>query len=66
MQDEASQGVYPGRAPFGYGNNEGTRSIEIHREKSAIAQRVFELYVSGRYSFLTHWKLIRGRRGIHF
>jgi DNA invertase Pin-like site-specific DNA recombinase len=63
MQEKASQGIYPGRAPFGYRNNGGTRSIEIHPEKGAIAQRVFELYMSGRYSLLTLSKAIRGETG---
>jgi hypothetical protein len=43
MQEKASQGIYPGRPPFGYRNNGGTRSIEIHPEKAAIAERIFEL-----------------------
>ena len=38
--------------PIGYRNNKGTRAIEIHPEKSAIAQHVFEMYASGRYSLL--------------
>ena len=38
MSEKASQGTYPGRAPFGYRNNKAARSIEIHPEKGAIAQ----------------------------
>ena len=34
MQEKAEQGTYPGRAPFGYRNNQATRAIEIHPEKS--------------------------------
>ena len=52
MCEKASQGTYPGRPPFGYRNNAGTRTIEIHPEKGAIALRVFEMYASGRYSLL--------------
>jgi site-specific DNA recombinase len=52
MQEKAEQGTYPGRAPYGYRNNQATRAIEIHPEKSVIAQRVFEMYASGRYSLL--------------
>jgi DNA invertase Pin-like site-specific DNA recombinase len=52
MSEKASQGTYPGRAPFGYRNIAATRSIEIHPEKSAIARRVFEMYASGQYSLL--------------
>ena len=46
MSEKASQGTYPGRAPFGYRNNRATRAIEIHPEKSVIAIRVFEMYVA--------------------
>ena len=52
MCEKASQGTYPGRAPFGYRNNAAARSIEIHPEKATIARRVFEMYASGRYSLL--------------
>ena len=52
MCEKASQGTYPGRAPFGYHNNAATRTIDIHPEKGAIALRVFEMYASGRYSLL--------------
>ena len=53
MTEKASEGVYPGRAPFGYRNNVATRTIDIHPEKSAVAQRAFELYASGNYSLLS-------------
>jgi hypothetical protein len=65
MQEKASQGIYPGRPPFGYRNNGGTRSIEIHPEKSAIAKRVFELYASGHYSFVTLSKASRAEIGVY-
>ena len=52
MYEKAAQGTYPARAPFGYINNQATRAIEIHPEKSVTAQRVFEMYASGRYSLL--------------
>jgi site-specific DNA recombinase len=65
MQEKASQGIYPGRPPFGYRNNGGTRSIEIHPDKSAIVKRAFELYASGRYSFVTLSKAIRGESGVY-
>lgn len=64
MQEKASQGIYPGRPPFGYRNNEGTRSIEIHPEKAAIAKRVFELYAAGFCSLLELSKTIRGESGV--
>ena len=63
MSEKASQGTYPGRPPFGYRNNTATRSIEIHPEKSLIAQHVFEMYASGRYSLLELSKELRHVRG---
>ena len=59
MQEKASQGTYPGRAPFGYRNNKGTRAIEIHPEKAEIARHVFEMYATGRYSLLALSKEVR-------
>jgi site-specific DNA recombinase len=59
MSEKASQGTYPGRAPFGYRNNRATRAIEIHPEKSAIAIRMFEMYATGRYSLLSLSKELR-------
>ena len=63
MVEKASQGTYPGRAPFGYRNNRGTRAIEIHPEKSPIARFVFETYATGRYSLLALSKEVRHRWG---
>ncbi len=65
MQEKAEQGTYPGRAPYGYRNNQATRAIEIHPEKSAIAQRVFEMYASGRYSLLAISKELRLKRHVY-
>lgn len=59
MHEKAEQGTYPGRAPFGYRNNKGTRCIELHPEKSAIARYVFETYATGRYSLLALSKEVR-------
>ena len=59
MCEKAEQGTYPGRAPFGYANNKGTRDIEIHQEKSAIAAQAFELYASGKHSLLSLSKELR-------
>ena len=53
MREKAEQGIYPGRAPFGYRNNRETRTIEIHPDNSLIVKRIFELYASGNYSLKT-------------
>jgi len=65
MSEKASQGTYPGRAPFGYRNNVATRAIEIHPEKSVIAQHVFELFASGKYSLLSLSKELRHVTGTY-
>ena len=59
MREKAEQGTYPGRAPFGYRNNKGTRAIEADPEKSAIAAHAFEMYASGKYSLLSLSKEIK-------
>ena len=59
MAEKASQGTYPGRAPYGYRNNRATRTIEIHPEKAGIAKYVFERYASGRYSLTSLSKDVR-------
>ena len=59
MQEKASQGTYPGRAPFGYRNNQGTRTIEIHPDKAPIALYVFETYAKGQHSLLSLSKDVR-------
>jgi len=64
MQEKAEQGTYPGRAPFGYRNDSGTRAIEIHPEKSAIAQYVFEHYAAGRHSLLALSREVRQTWGV--
>ena len=65
MSEKASQGAYPGRAPFGYRNNRVARAIEIHPEKGAIAKHMFELYASGRFSLLGLSKELRRVHGAY-
>jgi site-specific DNA recombinase len=50
MREKAEQGMYPGRAPFGYRNNPVARAIDIDQQKAPILRRIFERYASGRYS----------------
>ena len=65
MQEKAAQGTYPGRAPFGYLNNKGTRTIEIHPDKAHIARYVFETYARGQHSLLSLSKDVRHKWGTH-
>jgi len=63
MGEKAQQGVYPGRAPFGYRNNKADRSIEIHGAHALIVIRIFELYASGKHSLSELRKAVRGETG---
>ncbi len=59
MREKASQGVFPGHAPFGYRNNKAERTIEVDPVDSIIVQRIFELYASGAHTLSTVSKTIR-------
>ena len=59
MREKAEQGIYPGRAPFGYRNNRLTRTIEIHPDNSNIVKRIFELYSTAKFSLDTLRKQIQ-------
>ena len=50
MREKAEQGFYPGRAPFGYRNNQMTRSVDVRQEKAEIVRRIFALYATGDHS----------------
>ena len=64
MREKAEQGIYPGRAPFGYRNNSILRSIEVHPQNAPILERVFLLYASRRHSLATLRKAILAESGI--
>jgi site-specific DNA recombinase len=63
MHEKASQGVYPGRAPFGYRNNKAERTVEVHAANSKTVMRMFALYATGAYSLTTLAKTIRTETG---
>ncbi len=65
MREKAEQGIYPGRAPYGYQNNRTTRNIDVHPEKSRIVKFAFERYVTGTYSLSTLQKTIRKEFGTY-
>src|ERR1041384_439685 len=50
MREKAEQGMYPGRAPFGYRNDSGTRSIQVDSVKAPVLKKIYEMYASGNYS----------------
>lgn len=63
MREKAAQGVYPGRAPFGYRNNQIQRNIEVHSENAEVVKRIFELYASGNCSLADLRQIIRTETG---
>ena len=64
MREKAEQGLYPGRAPFGYKNNSATRNIEVDPQRAPILRKVFEMYASGQYSLTTLRETVVKERGI--
>ncbi len=64
MVEKASQGIFPGHAPFGYRNNKAERTIEVDPEDSPVVNRIFELYATGKHSLTTLARAIRGETGI--
>jgi site-specific DNA recombinase len=64
MREKAEQGIYPGRAPYGYCNNRVTRAIDIDQAKAPIIKRAFELYATGRQSLTTLRKAILQDHGL--
>jgi site-specific DNA recombinase len=64
MREKAEQGIYPGRAPFGYRNNSLTRSIDVHAQNALIIKRMFELYATRDYSLTTLRKTIFVETGV--
>ena len=63
MREKASQGIFPGHAPFGYRNNKAERTIELDPVDSLIVTRLFELYATGSHTLTTLAKAIRGETG---
>ena len=63
MHEKASQGVFPGYAPFGYRNNKAERTIEIHPDNSRIVSRLFDLYATGSHTLATLVKTIHAETG---
>jgi DNA invertase Pin-like site-specific DNA recombinase len=66
MREKAAQGTYPSRPPLGYRNNKVERTIEVDPDKSPIAQRLFDLYGTGKYSLQTLRNAIRVEFGFSY
>jgi site-specific DNA recombinase len=64
MREKAEQGIYPGRAPFGYRNNRLTRSVDVDETRAPILKRMFDLYATGRYSLTNLRRMIFEESGV--
>ena len=63
MHEKASQGVYPGHAPFGYRNNKGERTIEVDPECSPMTAEMFKLYATGQHTLSTLRSVLKTKYG---
>jgi len=63
LREKAAQGLYPGRAPFGYCTNPQTRTLEPCPEESPVIRRIYELYASGQHSLADIRKIIKAETG---
>ncbi len=59
MREKASQGGYPGHAPFGYLNNKAERTIEVDPVDSPMVIRIMELYATGAHTLSTLRKMLQ-------
>jgi site-specific DNA recombinase len=66
MREKAEQGIYPSRPPLGYRNNKAEHTIEVDPDRAPIAQRLFELYGSGKHSLSTVRRSIKSEYGMVF
>jgi site-specific DNA recombinase len=64
MREKAEQGIFPGRAPFGYRNNRLTRAIDVDEGRAAIVRGIFKLYASGDHSLTTLRKAVIDETGV--
>jgi site-specific DNA recombinase len=63
MREKASQGGYPGHAPFGYRNNKADRTIEIDPVDSPMVIRLMEFYATGAHTLTTLRKMLKTKFG---
>ena len=51
LRQKIRNGVYPGKAPYGYINNPTTRGIDVDGEKLKVIKKAFELFSEGNKTF---------------
>lgn len=52
-RQKVRRGEWIGMAPLGYVNNKQTRNIEVSPVKATIIKKMFEQYLTGKYSLVT-------------
>src|SRR3989338_4608363 len=65
LRQKIRNGVWPSWAPVGYLNNAKTRGIDVDTEKAQKVRKLFEMYATGSYTFisLANWCKENGLRG---
>jgi site-specific DNA recombinase len=63
MREKASQGTFPGLAPFGYLNNKGERTIDVDPVCSPMVTQLFDLYATGAHTLSTLRKFLKTEYG---
>ena len=53
LRQKIRNGVWPSWAPAGYLNNAKTRGIDVDIEKAPKVRKLFEMYATGSYTFLS-------------
>jgi site-specific DNA recombinase len=53
IREKATQGIYPGHAPFGYRNNKADSIVEVDPVDSPVVVRMMKLYVAGAHMLST-------------
>ena len=60
LRQKLRNGVYPGKAPWGYSNNEKLGSIEIDPIESKVIKKAFELFANGGKTFTDICRFLEG------
>jgi DNA invertase Pin-like site-specific DNA recombinase len=63
MLEKASQGIFPGHAPFGYRNNKAERTIEVDPVDSLAVVRLMDEYATGAHTLSTLRKVLKNDFG---
>ena len=51
LRQKLRNGVFPGKAPYGYFNEQKKRVIEVDPKKGKFVRKVFQLFATGKFTF---------------